>query len=69
MATDPTQPTTVDQPAHSEQDVRNSIYNALTAYGYTVAGMSEGVYGVTSSQEPDLMVTLVIHRTPVARRG
>jgi len=64
---DPNQPVEVDRPAHSEQDARNSVYNALTAAGYTVTGMSEGIYGVTSPQDPDLMITLVIHRTPVIR--
>jgi len=63
-----TESVVVDQPAHSEQDVRNSVYNALTAAGYSVTGLTEGVYGVLSSQEPDLMVTVTIHRTPVVRR-
>lgn len=69
MVTDPGQQVVVDQPEHSEQDLRNSVYDAVTAAGYTITGMTEGVYGITSPRDPDLMITLVIHRTPVARRG
>lgn len=58
----------VDRPDHSEQHLRGAIYDAITAAGYSVVGMSEGVYGVLSSQEPDLMITVTMHRTPVVRR-
>lgn len=55
----------VDQPAHGEQEARTLIYNTLVASGYVVHGMTDGIFGVSSPQQPDLFLTVTLHRTPV----